>query len=285
MREHAELCWLLNSIATYGELRRMTQFKDKTQQLEEASGKDAFVSMGLFAYPVLQAADILIYRAMFVPVGEDQIPHIEITREIARRYNHIYGREPGFEEKAEAAVKKMGSKKARLYDELRTRYLQDGDEEALESARALLADTQNLSIGDRERLFGYLENKGKVILVEPQALLTEASRMPGLDGQKMSKSYGNGIFLREEPAAVTKKVRGMPTDPARVRRTDWPRLAALQQPVESIGCIGAHRLPHRRRGKHLRTPSTSTHCRQPRRTPWLTARDDTSADCVMAREP
>ena len=84
----------------------------------------------------------------------------------------------------------------------------------------MLADTQNLSHGDRERLFGYLENKGKTILVEPEALLTEASRMPGLDGQKMSKSYGNGIFLREAPESVTRKIRSMPTDPARVRRTD-----------------------------------------------------------------
>ena len=168
----------------------------------------------------MQSADILIYRATFVPVGEDQIPHIEITREVARRYNHIYGREAGFEEKAEAAIRKMGPKRGKLYEELRTRYLQDGDEEALESARALLADTQNLSHGDRERLFGFLENKGKVILVEPQTLLTEASRLPGLDGQKMSKSYGNGIFLREEPDSVGRKIRSMPTDPARVRRTD-----------------------------------------------------------------
>ena len=214
--EHAELHLLLSMITPLSWLERVPTYKD---QIEKLSHKD-LGTYGFLGYPLMQSADILIYRAMFVPVGEDQIPHIEITREIARRCNHIYGREPGFEEKAEAAVKKMGSKKARLYDELRTRYLQDGDEEALESARALLADTQNLSIGDRERLFGYLENKGKVILVEPQALLTEASRMPGLDGQKMSKSYGNGIFLREDPAAVTKKVRGMPTDPARVRRTD-----------------------------------------------------------------
>jgi tryptophanyl-tRNA synthetase (EC 6.1.1.2) len=155
-----------------------------------------------------------------VPVGEDQVPHIEFTREMARRFNHLYGREIGFEQKAEAAVKKMGSKKARLYEELRNRYQEQGDDEALESARALLNEQQNLSLGDRERLFGYLEGGGKMILAEPQSLLTTASRMPGLDGQKMSKSYSNTITLREDADSVSKKIRTMPTDPARVRRTD-----------------------------------------------------------------
>jgi tryptophanyl-tRNA synthetase len=161
-----------------------------------------------------------MYRANLVPVGEDQVPHVEFTREMARRFNHLYGREPGFEEKAEAAVRKLGSKKARLYEELRTRYQQEGDEEALESAKALLNEQQSLSLGDRERLFGYLEGGGKMILAEPQALLTAASRMPGLDGRKMSKSYGNTISLREAPDTVVKRIRTMPTDPARVRRTD-----------------------------------------------------------------
>lgn len=214
--EHAELHLLLSMITPLSWLERVPTYKD---QIEKLSHKD-LGTYGFLGYPLMQSADILIYRATFVPVGEDQIPHIEITREVARRYNHIYGREAGFEEKAEAAIRKMGPKRGKLYEELRTRYLQDGDEEALESARALLADTQNLSHGDRERLFGFLENKGKVILVEPQTLLTEASRLPGLDGQKMSKSYGNGIFLREEPDSVGRKIRSMPTDPARVRRTD-----------------------------------------------------------------
>lgn len=214
--EHAELHLLLSMITPLSWLERVPTYKD---QIEKLSHKD-LGTYGFLGYPLMQSADILIYRATFVPVGEDQIPHIEITREVARRYNHIYGREAGFEEKAEAAIRKMGPKRGKLYEELRTRYLQDGDEEALESARALLADAQNLSHGDRERLFGFLENKGKVILVEPQTLLTEASRLPGLDGQKMSKSYGNGIFLREEPDSVGRKIRSMPTDPARVRRTD-----------------------------------------------------------------
>ncbi len=214
--EHAELHLLLSMITPLAWLERMPTYKDQQQQLTE---KD-LNTYGFLGYPLLQSADILIYRANQVPVGEDQVPHVEFTREMARRFNHLYGREPGFEEKAEAAVRKLGSKKARLYEELRTRYQQEGDEEALESARALLNEQQSLSLGDRERLFGYLEGGGKMILAEPQALLTAASRMPGLDGRKMSKSYGNTIFLREAPDVVAKKIRTMPTDPARVRRTD-----------------------------------------------------------------
>ncbi len=214
--EHAELHLLLSMMTPLGWLERVPTYKD---QQEKLTHKD-LTTYGFLGYPLLQAADILIYRADKVPVGEDQVPHIEFTREIARRFNHLYGKEPGFEAKAREAIKKLGSKRARLYEELRTRFQQDGDHDALEQARAILNETQNLSMGDRERLFGFLEGGGKLILVEPGALLTEASRMPGLDGQKMSKSYGNTIFLREEPEVVTKKIRTMQTDPARVRRTD-----------------------------------------------------------------
>jgi tryptophanyl-tRNA synthetase len=214
--EHAELHLLLSMMTPLGWLERVPTYKDQQEKLAE---KD-LSTYGFLGYPLLQSADILIYRANQVPVGEDQVPHIEFSREIARRFNHLYGKELGYEEKAEAAVKKLGGKKAKLYQELRTRYQQEGDDEALESARALLGETQNLSLGDKERLYGYLEGGGKMILTEPQALLTEASKMPGLDGQKMSKSYNNTISMREEPEAVTRKIRTMPTDPARVRRTD-----------------------------------------------------------------
>ena len=155
-----------------------------------------------------------------MPVGEDQVAHVELTREVARRFNHLYGREPGFEENAEAAIKKMGKKNAKLYREVRKRYQEQGDAEALGVGRALLEEQQNLTIGDRERLFGYLEGSGRIILPEPQPMLTPASKMVGLDGQKMSKSYGNTIALREDPEQVQQKLRTMPTDPARVRRTD-----------------------------------------------------------------
>jgi len=214
--EHAELHTLLSMITPLGWLERVPTYKD---QQEKLSDRD-LTTYGFLGYPLLQSADVLIYRARYVPVGEDQVPHVEFMREIARRFNHIYGREPGFEEKAKAAVKKLGSRKAKLYNELRTRYQEQGDEGALESARALLDEAQNLAVGDRERLFGYLEGGGRVILVEPDVLLTESSRLPGLDGQKMSKSYGNTIALREDAESVTRKIRTMPTDPARVKRTD-----------------------------------------------------------------
>ena len=214
--EHAELHLLLSMMTPLGWLERVPTYKDQQEKLSE---KD-LSTYGFLGYPLLQSADILIYRANQVPVGEDQVPHIEFAREIARRFNHLYGKEPGYEERAEAAVKKLGGKKAKLYQELRTRYQQAGDDAALDSARALLGETQNLSLGDKERLYGYLEGGGKMILTEPDALLTVASKMPGLDGQKMSKSYHNTISLREDPDQVSTKIRTMPTDPARVRRTD-----------------------------------------------------------------
>ena len=214
--QHAELHLLLSMITPLGWLERVPTYKD---QQEKLSDKD-LSTYGFLGYPLLQSADILIYRANRVPVGEDQVPHIEFTREIARRFNHVYGREPGFEQKAEAAVKKLGAKRAKLYRELRTKFLEQGDGQALEAARALLEKAQNLALGDRERLFGYLEGGGKVILTEPQALLTAASKMPGLDGQKMSKSYDNTIGLREDDDSIARKIRTMPTDPARIKRTD-----------------------------------------------------------------
>ncbi len=214
--EHAELFLLLSMGTPLGWLERVPTYKDQIEKLKE---KD-LSTYGFLGYPLLQAADILIYRAGFVPVGEDQVPHVEMTREVARRFNYLYGREPGFEQKALEAAKKLGGKRAKLYLELRTAYQERGEDDALEQARALLAESQSLSMGDRERLFGYLEGARKIILPEPQVLLTEASRMPGLDGQKMSKSYGNTIRMREDKASVEKKVRTMPTDPARVRRTD-----------------------------------------------------------------
>lgn len=214
--EHAELHLMLSMITPVSWLERVPSYKDQQQKLND---KD-LSTYGFLGYPLLQAADILIYRAGWVPVGADQVAHVELTREVARRFNHIYGREPGFEGQAEAAIKKMSKKAARLYGNLRKEYLEKGDAEALERARALLGEQQNLSIGDRERLFGYLEGGGRIILPEPQALLTPTAKMPGLDGEKMSKSYNNYISLREDPDSVSEKIRTMQTDPARVRRKD-----------------------------------------------------------------
>ena len=214
--EHAELTLLLGMITPVGWLERVPTYKDQQQKLADRD----LSTYGFLGYPLMQGADILIYRANLVPVGEDQVSHLELVRELARRFNNLYGREPGFEDKAKAAIRKLGSKKAKRYEVLRTAFQEKGDEAALAEAKVLLEDTQNLALGDRERLFGYLEGSRRVILPEPQALLTSTPKVPGLDGQKMSKSYGNAIFLREEPAEVTKKIRTMQTDPARVRRSD-----------------------------------------------------------------
>lgn len=214
--EHAELHLLLSMCTPLGWLERVPTYKDQQEKLADRD----LATYGFLGYPLLQSADILMYRAAWVPVGEDQVPHIELTREVARRFNHLFGREPGFEDKAREAIRKLGSKGAKQYQALRTQFQEQGDDAALQQGRALLAAAGSLGQADRERLSGYLEGGGRLILSEPQALLTEASRMPGIDGQKMSKSYGNAIAMREEPAAVTKKIRTMPTDPARGRRTD-----------------------------------------------------------------
>ena len=214
--QHAELHLLLSMVTPLGWLERVPSYKDQQEKLRERD----LATYGFLGYPLLQSADILIYKAGSVSVGEDQVAHVELTREVARRFNHLYGREPDFEEKALAAIKKMGKKNARLYKEARRNYQEKGDQEALDVGRTLLEGQGNLTMGDRERLYGYLEGSGRIILPEPEALLAPASKMPGLDGQKMSKSYGNTISLRDEPADVEQKLRTMPTDPARVRLKD-----------------------------------------------------------------
>ncbi|MES9935628.1 MAG: tryptophan--tRNA ligase [Sedimenticola sp.] len=214
--EHAEFHLLLSMITPLGWLERVPSYKDQQEKLKE---KD-LATYGFLGYPLLQAADILIYKAGLVPVGEDQVAHVELTREVARRFNHIYGREPDFEVLAKTAMKKMGKKGAKLYKRYRKAYQEQGDQEALEAAKALLESQQNITVNDRERLFGYLEGSGRIILPEPQPLLTKASKMPGLDGQKMSKSYANTIALRDHPEVVEKELRTMPTDTNRVRRKD-----------------------------------------------------------------
>ncbi len=214
--EHAELHLLLSMSTPISWLERVPTYKDQQEKLRERD----LATYGFLGYPLLQSADILIYRSSLVPVGEDQVAHIELTREVARRFNNLYGREPDFEQLAEAAAKKMGKKATKLYFELRRAWTEQGDGEALAKARALLEEQSNITLGDRERLLGYLEGTGKTILLEPQPLLTRAARMPGLDGQKMSKSYGNTLSLRETPEAVETKLRKMPTDTQRVRRTD-----------------------------------------------------------------
>jgi tryptophanyl-tRNA synthetase len=214
--EHSELHLLLSMITPLGWLERVPTYKDQQEQL-----KDKDLAMyGFLGYPLLQAADILLYKAAYVPVGEDQVAHVEVTREVARRFNNIYGREPDFETKVEKAIKSLGSRNGTRYKELRRVYQEEGNQEAIATARAMLEGNARLTVADRERLLGYLEGTGRSILVEPDALLTATPKVPGLDGRKMSKSYGNTIGMREDPDAVAKKLKTMQTDPARVRRTD-----------------------------------------------------------------
>jgi tryptophanyl-tRNA synthetase len=214
--EHAELHLLLSMITPLAWLERVPSYKDQQEQLKD---KD-LATYGFLGYPLLQSADILLYRPAFVPVGEDQVAHVEITREIARRFNHLYGREPDFEQKAERAIKELGGRNITLYRQLRRRFQEAGDPAALERARALVSSNSRITVADRERLLGYLEGSSVSILPEPQVLLTASPKVPGLDGRKMSKSYGNTISLREDPDVVTAKLKSMQTDPARVRRTD-----------------------------------------------------------------
>lgn len=214
--EHSELHLLLSMITPLSWLERVPTYKDQQLQLQERE----LSTYGFLGYPLLQSADVLIYKAGLVPVGEDQVSHLEVTREIARRFNHLYGRERDYVEKAEVAILKLGKKNASLYRELLKRFQEQGDEHALATGQALIEAQSNLSLGDRERLFGYLEGGGKIILPEPQPLLTATAKLPGLDGRKMSKSYHNTITLREKPEVVEQKINTMPTDPARVRRSD-----------------------------------------------------------------
>ena len=214
--EHSELHLLLSMITPLGWLERVPTYKDQQEQLKD---KD-IATYGFLGYPLLQAADIVLYKAAYVPVGEDQVAHVEVTREVARRFNNIYGREPDFETKVEKAIKSLGSRNGTRYKELRRLYQEEGNEEAIATARAMLEGNARLTVADRERLLGFLEGTGRSILVEPDVLLTATPKVPGLDGRKMSKSYGNTIGLREDPDSVAKKLKTMVTDPARARRTD-----------------------------------------------------------------
>ena len=214
--EHAELFTLLSMGTPIGWLERVPTYKDQQEKLKD---KD-LSTYGFLGYPLLQAADILIYRAQHVPVGEDQASHVELTREVARRFNHLYGRESDFEVRLAASLETIGKDSAKRFEKSRRQFQEAGDAKAFEGAMAFIANHPDLKADDKERLQGYFKGSGKSVLVEPQALLTQASRLPGLDGAKMSKSYNNTIAIREDKAAIEIKLKRMPTDPARVRRTD-----------------------------------------------------------------
>ena len=217
--EHAELFTLLAMGTPLGWLERMPTYKD---QIEALRDKD-LATYGFLGYPLLQAADILIYKASYVPVGEDQAPHVEITREVARRFNHLYGRASNHADLVAGALGALAKDDARYVEKQRKAYGQDGSAEALAKGEALVKkarDNGTLDADQGELLLGHLKGSGKTILTEPGVLLTETSKLPGLDGDKMSKSRNNTVAMRDAPAVVTQKIRGMKTDPARARRTD-----------------------------------------------------------------
>ena len=218
--EHAELFTLLAMGTPLGWLERVPTYKDQMDKLKDRD----LATYGFLGYPLLQAADILIYKATYVPVGEDQSSHVELTREVARRFNHLYGRRGGFEALVAAALAKLPKDDQRYYEKQRKAFGETGSAEAWAKGEGIVrraaAGVAGWAEGDTELLLGHLRGGGKTVLVEPQALHTEVLRLPGLDGTKMSKSYGNAILMRDSQADVEKKVRGMTTDPARVRRTD-----------------------------------------------------------------
>ena len=214
--EHAELFTLLAMGTPIGWLERVPTYKDQQEKLKD---KD-LSTYGFLGYPLLQAADILIYKARWVPVGEDQASHVELTREAARRFNHLYGREPNFDALVQACLAKLPKDSVKRFEKSRKQFQETGDAKAMEGAMGFLAQAPELDAKDRERLEGYFKGTGKAVLTEPQALLTEASKLPGLDGAKMSKSYHNTIAMREDKASIETKVKRMPTDPARVKRSD-----------------------------------------------------------------
>lgn len=214
--EHAELHLLLSMITPLAWLERVPTYKDQQEKLKD---KD-LSTYGFLGYPLLQTADILVYKPTYVPVGEDQIPHVELTREIARRFNYIFGQSADFMQMTATALAKLNPQQAQVFQQLLRRYQQQGDLQALQEGQQLLQKAANLSKKERECLEGHIAGHGREILPAPEVLLTKEAKFPGLDGQKMSKSYNNTIALTEAAESVTTKIKRMPTDPARQKRTD-----------------------------------------------------------------
>jgi len=218
--EHAELFTLLAMGTPLGWLERVPTYKDQMEKLKDRD----LATYGFLGYPLLQAADILIYKATYVPVGEDQSSHVELTREVARRFNNLYGRGKDFEAQIAAALAKLPKDDQRYYEKQRKAFGETGSEESRAKGEGIVKKAAGAIAGwaaeDTELLLGHLKGSGRSVLVEPMALHTEVLKLPGLDGAKMSKSYGNAVLMRDDADTVAKKIRGMATDPARVRRTD-----------------------------------------------------------------
>ena len=211
--EHAELHLLFSMVTPLGWLERVPTYKE---QLENIKDHD-INTYGFLGYPLLQAADILMYKPRYVPVGEDQVPHVELTREVARRFNDVFGEVilRGEEEHPADAPYWDGLATSSGIGALATGALTAGDKISAikETFRRAPLDMRALYLN---RGLGTMRE----IFPEPEALLTSSPRLPGTDGRKMSKSYGNAIFLTDAPETVSKKLATMVTDPARKRRTD-----------------------------------------------------------------
>ena len=214
--EHAELHVLLSMVTPLSWLERVPSYKDTIRKLNDRD----LNTYGFLGYPLLQSADILLYRADSVPVGADQVAHVELTREIARSFNFTFGRGSDWEDMARRAMERLPKRLKQQYIQARTKFIEQGATEDIARLQEQLKEQHYLTEDESERLLGYLEGVGRMILPEPEVLLTDRPALPGLDGEKMSKSYSNVIFLREKPGQVEHKVRTMQTDPARVRRKD-----------------------------------------------------------------
>lgn len=209
---HAELYVLLAMLCPLPWLLRMPTYKEQKDNLNRDLDTHGFLG-----YPLLQAADILAYCADAVPVGEDQLPHLEFAREVARRFNHLYGRSDAFSTKAGNALNSLDKSAREQLEKNARRYLRDGDSDAFDKAAEVI---NNAAKSDRAILRGWAFYGAEEILPAPQAALTKAPKLPGTDGRKMSKSYDNAINLFDAPEQVNKKLARMQTDPARKRRND-----------------------------------------------------------------
>ncbi|MGB6545191.1 MAG: tryptophan--tRNA ligase [Candidatus Acidiferrales bacterium] len=239
--EHAELQLLLSMVTPLGWLERVPTYKEA---LDNVKGKDLH-TFGFLGYPVLQAADIVIYDADLVPVGEDQVAHVELTREIVNTFNTFYGFDVDFEQwekhDKRGLAKAVGHAQSISREVLRKQVLEEG-----------LVNFYK-RIGETDQQFVLI----KKVLREPDAMLTQTPRIPGTDGRKMSKSYNNFIALSEDDDSIRKKMRGMVTDPARKLRTDpgnpdvcpvfdWHKLFSTPEVIQrirrdcttaAIGCV------------------------------------------------
>ena len=181
-----------------GWLERMPTYKDQMERLKDRD----LATYGFLGYPLLQAADILIYKAAFVPVGEDQAPHVEITREVARRFNHLYGREPNFDELVKAASRRWARTDAKAFEAARKAFREGGDAAALERGRAIIAAARRSARATASASKATCAAPARRSWSSPTCCSPRPRSCVGLDGAKMSKSYGNAIAMREEPAEV-----------------------------------------------------------------------------------